>query len=59
MCGSRLRRTSRLTVAGLRPSWRATERIELPARQRSAIITRSSSVKNRGEMVGACSVIGG
>ena len=48
--GSRLRRSSRLTVDGLRPSRAAMARTPHPAPRRSAIPTRSSSDKNRSEI---------
>jgi len=50
LAGSRLRRNSRLIVAGLRPTSRAIARTPRPRRCRSAIATRSSSDRNRGEI---------
>ncbi len=47
---SRLRRSSRLTVDGLRPTSTAIARTDRPRRCRSAILTRSSSDKYRGEI---------
>ena len=47
--GSRLRRSSRLIVDGLRPSRPAIARTPAPAWRRSAICTRSSSDRYRGE----------
>jgi hypothetical protein len=58
--GSLLRRTSRLIVAGLRPSSRAIARTEFPDRSKSAMTSRSSSARNRSEVPSRCrsSVIG-
>jgi hypothetical protein len=39
--------------------WRAIARIELPARSRSAMSNRSSSDRNRAEIVRGAAVIGG
>ena len=56
---SRLRRNSRLIVAGLRPVRAAMSRTPCPARRRSAILIRSSSDRNLGEISGAGVLITG
>ena len=57
--GSRLRRSSRLTVAGLRPSSAAIARTVCPRRRRSPIVTRSSSDKYRDEISAFGSLVTG
>ena len=53
-----LRRTSRLIVDGLRCSLAAIARMDRPVRSRSPISNRSSSDKNRAEIVTASAAIG-
>lgn len=55
--GSRLRRSSRLLVAGLQPTSRAIVRTPRPRRCRSAIVTRSSSDRNQHEISGTGTLI--
>ncbi len=58
MTGSRFRRTSRLTVDGLRLSRAAMARTVRPASTPSAISSRSASLRNRSDRRGGWSMIG-
>jgi hypothetical protein len=56
---SQLRRSSLQIVDGLRPNCPAIARTAIPARRRSAMHTRSSSDKDRGETSGLRALIMG